>query len=479
VALEAPPQNLYAEEYVLGALLWGGPTALAEVKSTGLRAEDFYYRERHGWIFEAIEAVTGRGAAADTVLVADELRRLGELDEVGGLPHLAELSAMAFATGNAPHHARLVRDAAERRAQYAASLLLGRAAHNGGLAGQPELQEELRRLIDHRSAAGSLVPLDLAELLASPPPAVGWRWQGWLARGDLALLVGEPGVGKSLLALALAASLRLGDTLLGDDCRRCRVGIVDLENPLDEVHKRLRAFGISADDNDGLLYWHAQPLDLADGTAAIATIVQEHALDVLMIDSLRRATPGLDENDSAAVSAVLSPLRALTHETGCTILLLHHVRKQSGGSADAAQTVRGSGDLVASADSLLVLRPKEQGLFAVEHAKARRGMPHDSVIVRIDDNEGRITLVNEGPAGITEDKVGEMLAKIVSLLSEYRRPLARQELARGLGTDPKHGTFTRALERGCEHQQLLKPEREKRTDPQLYALNPDYGNGSE
>jgi replicative DNA helicase len=76
-----PPQNLEAEEAVLGALLID-PDAIIRL-STILRPQDFY-REKHGWIYDAVLALHERREPVDFLTVCDELERRNQLDEVGG-----------------------------------------------------------------------------------------------------------------------------------------------------------------------------------------------------------------------------------------------------------------------------------------------------------------------------------------------------------------------------------------------------------
>jgi hypothetical protein len=307
-----------------------------------------------------------------------------------------------------------------------------------------------------------LEPIDLAEFLSRPVPPVPWLWRHWIARGDLALIVADPKVGKSLLALGLALATRKGTAFLGDPCERGRVGILDFENPREEVHRRLAAFGLGPDDVEGLMYVHMPTFDLSspDSTALLRGLILEHALDLLIIDSIRRAAPGLEENDSAAVSAVFSPLRRLSVETGASIAAIHHARKRhADNSTDAGQMVRGSGDLVASVDTLLYLRAKEAGTFTLEHAASRRGIPHESILVRIEaEDEDRIELVSDGPVARADDKVEAMLARIIEALRESGGYLERPVLALRIDTDGRNSTFTRALKLGWQRNQLAKEE---------------------
>src|SRR5439155_6470449 len=131
------------------------------------------------------------------------------------------------------------------------------------LPAHPDTRARLHELIEEPASAAVALPvLDLSELLAGPIPEVDWLWGSWLARGDLALLVGDPGVGKSILALCLADAVRRGRVFLGERYAQARVGIIDLENPLGEVHKRLRQIGVTGDDVGGLAYVHGQPINL-------------------------------------------------------------------------------------------------------------------------------------------------------------------------------------------------------------------------
>ena len=471
-----PPQSLDAEEAVIGAILHAGVLGrvglVDECGEVGLEAGCFY-RRSHGLIYEACLAVASRGDPPAPLLVIEELKRLGSLDRVGGeRVHL--LCAGSYATANCVRYAGLVVSADRIRKQLACAERLLLALQNGGLDADPRLREELRAIADAPDGVAcstALQGLDLGEFLAGPVPEVEWLWRGWLARGDLALLVGDPGVGKSLLGLALADAVRRGTALLSEGCRSGRAGVIDLENPQSEAHRRLRGIGIAADDHDGLIYVHAPELDLTApaGQRDLGEFVRRHELDLLVIDSLRRATPGLDENDSAAVSGVMTPLRSLSTTSGLTVVVVHHPRKRGESPTEMSQMVRGSLDFVASVDVLLYARAKETGEFTLEQAKNRRGLPHETILVRIEDTDQALKLTSAGPAARADDKVEATLTGIVSALQNSGGPLKRQELALRVGSSTKDGTFNRALKLGCQRNQLTK-DSEGVGKPTFYAL---------
>src|SRR5215203_1024145 len=86
-----PPQNLEAEESVLGAMLLS-PGAIGAVTEI-LSAEDFY-RESHGTVYRACLALYQQGEPVDAITLVDSLEERGELEQVGGRARIHELAAL-------------------------------------------------------------------------------------------------------------------------------------------------------------------------------------------------------------------------------------------------------------------------------------------------------------------------------------------------------------------------------------------------
>jgi hypothetical protein len=275
------------------------------------------------------------------------------------------------------------------------------------------------------AAAGEHEPfegLDLDSFLSAPPPEPDWDWEGWYARGDLVLVTGDPGVGKSLVLLAAAVTASGGGgELLGEGIAARRALYLDLENPDDEVYRRLWAFGLRG-ARDGFAYAHRPPsLDLREPECIQrlrATIMAADA-SLVVIDSLRRAAPGLDENDSREVGRLLSALRELAAELRCTFVVIHHPRKPVGDApVDALHAARGSGDLTGSADSYLFFRRLKGGLIRIEHGKARRGREHEHVAFRVVSGEGGEPVIEPVPLE-TGQEDDELYEAVVSWVREH------------------------------------------------------------
>jgi len=102
-----PPHDLTAEESLLGAMMLE-PEAIAAAAGM-LRADDFY-KPAHAHIFDAVHALYAAGQPVDPVTVADELRRNGLLETVGGHQVLVDIMASTPATTNAGGYARIVEE---------------------------------------------------------------------------------------------------------------------------------------------------------------------------------------------------------------------------------------------------------------------------------------------------------------------------------------------------------------------------------
>ena len=117
-----PPQNLEAEESVLGAMMVSESTIEPVRLDVRLQAEDFY-RDRHRAIYQAIIHLNEDANPVDVLTVSEALAQHGQLDEVGGRDVVASLAAKVPAPGSAKHYAQIVKqNSLMRRLDGAASL---------------------------------------------------------------------------------------------------------------------------------------------------------------------------------------------------------------------------------------------------------------------------------------------------------------------------------------------------------------------
>jgi replicative DNA helicase len=220
-----PPQNLEAEESVLGAMLVAEGAISAGAIDLRLRPEDFY-RESHREIFRAIIALHDKNEPVDPLSVSVELEERGQLERAGGKAYVHQLAAAMPIAGNASHYARLVKEQATLRR------LLGVAQdiqiRVGDRRGEPhQLVEDAERMLfevahdestsDFRSLGEVLdVEIDKLERLSRGEHAftgtpAGFRdldeITGGFQPANLIVLAARPSMGKSALVSNIAENV--------------------------------------------------------------------------------------------------------------------------------------------------------------------------------------------------------------------------------------------------------------------------------
>src|SRR4051794_15165255 len=125
----APPQNLEAEQSVLGAVLLSDTTLPALIIDERLQPEDFY-RESHGRIYQAMLDLHTLGEPVDALTLVEHLKQAGELESVGGAAAVELLAGSVPAVGNVRQYARIVRENAMLRRLLRASYEIQAQVHN-------------------------------------------------------------------------------------------------------------------------------------------------------------------------------------------------------------------------------------------------------------------------------------------------------------------------------------------------------------
>jgi replicative DNA helicase len=224
---KVPPHNLEAEESVLGSMMLSRE-AIAEAIEV-VKPDDFY-KGSHQAIFEALQHLYGRGDPVDEITAVEELKRRGQLVDVGGPLRIHELVEGVPTPAGASYYAQIVSEnALLRRLLRAASEIMGRAYE---VPDDPTLfAEEAEGLIyaasrrDQRNDLTVLEPLinesidDIEKIqyressysgLPTGFRDVDEKLSG-LQAGNMVILAARPGLGKSSLALNIARNVAAGD----------------------------------------------------------------------------------------------------------------------------------------------------------------------------------------------------------------------------------------------------------------------------
>jgi replicative DNA helicase len=418
-----PPQNLEAEESVLGAMLLS-PGAIGAVSEI-LDAGDFY-RESHGRIFRAAADLYGKGEPVDAITLVDELEERGDLERVGGRVRIHELAALVPATANASHYARIVREMATLRGLIAAGGEVARLGWErpGDTATLVDRAEQVifelsqSRVTSEFSHIESLLKESFERITALYEAGVdvtgvpsGFRDLDRLTAGfqsgNLIIVAARPSMGKSALGLCIAANLAVRHEI--------PVALFTLEMSKSEVtqrlmcseakveSQRLRTGKLAVDDwprLTGACDKLAKAPIYVDDSASITMMEirskarrlksREPNLGLIVVDYLQLMTSGTSaENRVQEVSQISRNLKVLARDLDVPILAMSQLSRaveQRHDKRPILSDLRESGSIEQDADLVAFVYRDEyynedsdqQGLAEIILAKHRNG-PTDAI----------------------------------------------------------------------------------------------------
>jgi replicative DNA helicase len=224
----APPQNLEAEQSVLGAVLLSDTALPALIIDERLHPDDFY-RESHGRIYQAMLDLHTLGEPVDALTLVEHLKQAGDLEDVGGRAAIDLLAGSVPAVGNVRQYARIVRDNAMLRRLLRASYEIQARVHSHEALPR-ELVDMAERAIlevahedsrkDFRAIHDLLSSeLDKLERLSREGKAITGTASGFddldvitggFQPGNLIILAARPSMGKCLAGSARVYDPRTG-----------------------------------------------------------------------------------------------------------------------------------------------------------------------------------------------------------------------------------------------------------------------------
>ncbi|WP_367367240.1 replicative DNA helicase [Leuconostoc pseudomesenteroides] len=106
------PQDIDAERAVLGAIFFDVKSENAMIEASAILAPDDFYRQANQTIFKAMQSLVEDNRPIDMLTLQDKLNSMQQLDNVGGMPYLAEISESTASAANLKHYANIVREKA-------------------------------------------------------------------------------------------------------------------------------------------------------------------------------------------------------------------------------------------------------------------------------------------------------------------------------------------------------------------------------
>lgn len=439
--LRLPPQNLEAEQSILGAVLLENS---ALHKALELIVEEDFHRGAHQTIFAGMIELADRNEVVDQITLTELLKTKGQLEQVGGAAYVAELVQAVPSASNIRYHCKIVREKSLLRGLVRTATEIVTKGYDG-LGESEDLLEFAEREI-FRLAQGrlgrSFVPMhqivkesiEIVDRLFSRKERItgvptGYRVIDDITAGlqpsDLVIIAGRPSMGKTSLALGMAehAAIRANLTvgifslemsqaqlvlrMLSSqaflDSHALRTGQLTSENwhALCAAADRLEGAKVFIDDSGGLTVQVMR--------SKARRLKAEHGLDLLVIDYLQ-LMQGRSNSESRQqeISDISRSLKALAKELEIPVVALSQLSRAVENRTDkrpVLSDLRESGAIEQDADVVMFIYREE---VYNPDAEEKRGIA--DILIRKHRN---------GPTGDRQLTFLEQYAKFADLETQH------------------------------------------------------------
>ncbi|NJK80217.1 MAG: replicative DNA helicase, partial [Chloroflexaceae bacterium] len=357
------PFDVQAERAALGSILLERDAIVAV--SPWLMAE-YFYLQKHVWMYEAMLACYNRRVPPDISTVADELRRRERLDLVGGIVYLSELTADVPTAVHVEYYGRIV----ERTAIFRRLIEAGGKITAIGYNEQDDIEVALDKAeaelfaVSQRRTTQDFVHISsvidsyfeqVSELNERRGDVVGVstgyydmdKLTGGLQRSDLIILAARPSMGKTSFALSMAyhIGVRVHQTVAifslemsreqlvqrllamhtGIDTQRLRTGNIDRD-----LHLVMEGMGVLS---SAPIYIEDTPsLSIMEVRSRARRLRAQVGIDLVVVDYLQLMQARRSDNRVQEVGEISRGLKALARELDVPVLALSQLSRSVGGA---------------------------------------------------------------------------------------------------------------------------------------------------
>lgn len=365
-----PPQNIEAEQAVLGAMMIDND-AIAKVSE--ILTESDFYREAHKVIYTAMLELYGKNEAVDMVTLAEKLKHDNKLENAEGLPYIMSLPTVVPTAANVKYYADIVAEKSILRQMVRTGTEIATMGY--------EATDEVNVLLDNAEAKvlsiankqkqAEFVPIadvlndtiiNINKLMENAGGLTGLptgfidldKLTSGLQKSDFIILAARPSMGKTALALNLVQNVALrAHQKIGGELRS--VAFFSLEMSKEQLVSRMICSEALIDsqllkvgqlsENDWNKLWGAcdkmaQAKIFIDDTPGITAMEMrsrarrlkaEKGLDLIVVDYLQLMQGSGKKNNSGdrqqEVSEISRSLKALARELNVPVIALSQLSR--------------------------------------------------------------------------------------------------------------------------------------------------------
>ena len=365
-----PPQNIEAEQAVLGAMLIDKE---AIAKATEVLSADDFYREAHRVIFSAMLELYNKNEAVDMVTVTEILKRDNKLEDIGGIAYITSLANVVLTAANVKYHAEIVAEKSVLRQLVRVSTEIAAMGYeaNEDVGTLLDTAESRILEISNRKKKNDFTAINdilmdsvqsIESLLQNKGGLTGLpagfadldKLTSGLHPSDFIILAARPSMGKTALALNIVQNVALrAHKVIGGEPRS--VAFFSLEISKEQLVNRMLCAEAGIDsqrlrvgemrDEDWTHLWDAcdtmsRAKIYIDDTAGITAmdmrsrarrLKAEHGLDLIVVDYLQLMQGSGKRNNSGdrqqEVSEISRSLKALARELDVPVLALSQLSR--------------------------------------------------------------------------------------------------------------------------------------------------------
>lgn len=414
-----PPQAMEAERAVLGGILLEPESATRAVE---IILPEAFYRPANARIFRAMIALFMRREPIDVMTLSEELRKAGDLEEIGGIAALTDLVDSVATAANMEYYAKIVLDKyLLRQLIRASSEIAGECFRAGENADSilDEAEQKIFRISEYRVSQGFIHIKDILKerfeeiqrvhetresVTGMPSGFIDLdKYTAGFHPSDLVIIAGRPSMGKTSFALNIAQhvglvekkpvamfSLEMSRELLVQrllcseaqvDAQKVRRGFTSAK----DIERLTNAAGLLS---EAPIFIDDTPaITTLDMRARARRLKAEYDLAMVIIDYLQLArTSERSENRQQEISSISRSLKALAKELNIPVVALSQlsraVEARGGDRRPMLSDLRESGAIEQDADLVLFLyrpefydpgNPEKEGKAELIIGKQRNG----------------------------------------------------------------------------------------------------------
>ncbi len=414
-----PPQNVEAEQSVLGAILIDNE---ALTTSLELLVPDYFYKDSHRRLFLSMIELFDKNEPIDIITLTDHLKRKGEIDLVGGVQYLTSLVTMIPTSANIRYHAKIVREKALVRGLLHTATDIAKNVYESDLDAEELIDYAEKQIFDLSEKRINIAfatlkdvikdSFKMIEQLHSRKDTVTGVPTGFkeldemttgLQKSDLIIIGGRPSMGKTAFSLNIAQHV-------GVEMKE-PVAIFSLEMSKEQLAFRMLCSEAMVDSNQirkGFIKrddWHSltsaasklaeSPIFIDDSSAInilemrakARRMKATHGLSMIVVDYLQLMRGrGNTERREQEISEISRSLKALAKELSVPVIALSQlnrsVESRTGVKKPTLADLRESGAIEQDADVIIFLyrdevynknSPDNKGKAEIIIAKQRNG----------------------------------------------------------------------------------------------------------